>query len=86
MARLLSVQSREEFGISRLRRQLFKEYTISCVLKSHLILDDCRLGSQAAVEASMDRLPVCLYQPTRLRRWDSAAVGLHRLRRYNVKR
>jgi hypothetical protein len=37
MARLLSVQSREEFGISRLRRQLFKGYTISCVLKRRLI-------------------------------------------------
>jgi hypothetical protein len=38
MARLLSVQSREEFGISRLQRQLFKEYTISCVLKRRLNL------------------------------------------------
>ena len=37
MARLLSVQSREEFGISRLRRQLFKEYTISYVLERRLI-------------------------------------------------
>ena len=28
---------REDFGISRLRRQLFKKYTISCVLKRRLI-------------------------------------------------
>jgi hypothetical protein len=38
MARLLSVQSREEFGISRLRRQLFKGYTIWCVRKRRLNL------------------------------------------------
>ncbi|OCK59570.1 hypothetical protein LMTR3_18070 [Bradyrhizobium sp. LMTR 3] len=44
MARPLSVQSREEFGISRLRRQLFKEYTISCVLKRRLTFGSFRFG------------------------------------------
>jgi hypothetical protein len=55
MARLLPVQSREEFGISRLRRQLFKEYTISCVLERRLIsLDDFRFGSKRRPSGAAD--------------------------------
>ena len=49
MARLLSVQSREEFGISRLRRQLFKEYTISYVLESRLIFGRLPTGGAANI-------------------------------------
>ena len=50
MARLLSVQSREEFGISRLRRQLFKEYTISYVLERRLIFGRLPLASVGDVD------------------------------------
>jgi len=35
------------FGISRLRRQLFKEYTISCVLERRLIFRPLPLWVQA---------------------------------------